>query len=125
MNLLTNLDLNIGELMDRVFKPRRDFQPVDLARMLRKTAIRNERKTLTTTFVPDAYQIQICQEDAEMIEPVKEEILADLNQAMALFVAQQPVEVLGEVQISLTPAPDLSYGRVRVLARFKGEIQDA
>lgn len=121
MNLLTNLDLGIGDLMDRVFRSHRNIQPLDLARMLRKTAIRNERKTLSATFVPNTYQIQISEQDAETIAPIKAEILIDLTQAMGSFVDDQPVEVLGEIQISLTGVPDLIPGRIRILASFSGE----
>jgi len=121
MTYLTRMDLALGGLMERLFCLRRRFQPSDLARLLTRAVLANERKTLATTCVPNCYLIEMAPGDLARLEPIRPEVEKDLFQVLSDLVAGQDLEALGPLSVELQPVVGLLPGRVRVRAAFSLE----
>lgn len=121
MNYLTRMDLALGALMDNVFRLGRGFQPADIARLLRRSAVAKERKTLTASFVPNLYLVGLAEEDHQRMEPIEHEIITDLTQALQVFVSRQGLMTLGPLKVTMHPEERLGRGRVRLKAVFEQE----
>lgn len=121
MNYLTRMDLALSSLMDNVFRLGRGFQPADIARLLRRSALAKERKTLSASYVPNHYLIGMAEDDHLRMEPIMHEIVTDLTQALEVFISRQGLLTLGPLKVSLEPEERLNRGRVRLKAMFTPE----
>ena len=118
MTYLTRLDLAVSAVFERVFRLRRRYQPVDIARLLVRTVKRSERRTLQTTYVANSYRVEASREDLGRLEPIRAEILADLEQVVRDYVERQGLVMVGPLHLSLEISPALAPGQVRIQARF-------
>ncbi|MGD9125207.1 MAG: DUF3662 domain-containing protein [Desulfarculaceae bacterium] len=121
MKILTRMDMMVGNFMDRVFKLSRSYQPVDLARILVRTAMKNECATLKRTFIPNLYAIVVSEEEYSRLAPIKHEIVADLEKVLIDFAIQQELLMLGKLQVSLEHSSDQANRQVRIRSIFRPE----
>ncbi len=121
MTYLTRMDLAVGGVLERVFRLRRRYQPVDMAHLLLRTVKRSQRRTLETTYVANSYLVQACPDDLERLEPIRAEILADLEQVVRDYLERQGLVMVGPLRLDLEPSPALAPGQVRVQVGFHAE----
>ncbi len=121
MKLLTQFDMAVGGMVERMFKLHRSFQPVDLARLLVREVMRNERISLKSTYVPNTYTVQLSGSDLERLEPLKKEVLGDLNEVLTDFVSSQDLVTVGPLRVEMEASPELAPGRVSIDAQFAPE----
>ena len=112
MNLLTRVDLAIGGVMDKIFTLRGECQPLDLARLLRRAVTTNERKTLKSVYAPNRYTILLTDQDMARIEPIKNEIMEDLELVLQKILADQSLLIVGPTHLELAVSPELGPKQV-------------
>lgn len=125
MTLLTRMDLGVGALLDRAFRLGRGFQPVDLARLLRREALKEERRTLEAAFAPDQYLVHLAPADFRRLEPIGDLVREDLTRSLSEHVAAQGLKLLGDIVVRLEADAGLKPGRVAVSSGFGPEGEDA
>ena len=121
MKYLTRFDMAVGGMVERVFKLHRSFQPIDLARLLVREVMRNERISLKATYVPNIYTVQLSEEDLERLEPLKNEVLGDLKDVLTGFVSSQELVTVGPLQVGIEASRELGAGKVSIDTRFAPE----
>ena len=121
MKYLTRFDMAVGGMVEKMFKLHRGFQPVDLARLLVREVMRNERISLKSTYVPNTYTVLLSADDLEGLDPLKTEVLGDLHDVLRDFVHSQELEIVGPLRVKMESSPELGPGRVFIDARFTPE----
>ena len=104
-------------MLERIFNLRPGFMPADLARHLKREAIKGELRTLGGRLAPDCYRVGISPVEMDRLSPIREEIENDLARCLESFFRGEglktdlPVRVrLGAGKAGRPGAPEITSG---------------
>ena len=120
MNILTRADIGLGALLERLFNLRPGFMPSDLARHLKKEALRGELRTLTGRLAPDHYWVGISPLEMERLLPIRDEIESDLARCLESFFRGEGLKTDLPVKVRLLAAGPEKSGAPEVRSGFGG-----
>ena len=120
MNILTRADFGLGAVLERVFNFRPGFMPADLARHLKRAALRGELRTLTGRMAPDHYWVGIAPLEMERLLPIREEIENDLARCLEGFFREEGLGAEMPVKVRLKAAGEQYAGVPEIRSGFGG-----
>lgn len=119
MGVLDRFEKGIERVVNQAFAKafRSQVEPVELAGAIKKeadthAAVVSRGRTLTS----NTYVIELSEGDYERLEPLKDDLTADLRQVVGEHAIEQGYSFVGPVTVELEIADDLDTGIYRVRA---------
>lgn len=119
MGVLDRFEKGIERVVNQAFAKafRSQVEPVELAGAIKKeadthAAVVSRGRTLTS----NTYVIELSSGDFDRLNPLKDELIADLRQVVGEYAVEQGYSFVGPVTVQLEVANDLDTGIYRVRA---------
>jgi len=123
MNLLTKIELVAEFLLTYLFKKStRPIQPVQVARELVKSMLKNKQVSISHVYVPNVYRVYVPPEDYAILESFGETFLIELARYIYDEGVKQGYTFLTLPAVELKPKPDLEAGNVLIKIEFNDSI---
>ncbi|NLP44312.1 MAG: DUF3662 domain-containing protein [Peptococcaceae bacterium] len=123
MNLLTKIELVAEFLITFLFKKSTGpIQPVQVARELIKSMLKNKQVSISHVYVPNVYRVDVSPEDYSILESFGETFLIELAKYVYDEGSKQGYTFLTRPVVELKPEPNIEAGNVLIKVEFNDSI---
>jgi len=123
MNLLTKIELVAEFLLTYLFKKTtRPIQPVQVARELVKSMLKNKQVSISHVYVPNVYRVFVTPDDYAILESFGETFLIELAKYIYDEGSKQGYTFLTLPVVELKPKPEMEAGSVLIKVEFNDSI---
>jgi hypothetical protein len=121
MTIFKEIEARLENLFEGFFnsKFRSSLQPVELARKLANEMDRNRQISVSQTYSPNIFKVDLSPEDYQQFEGYHDSLLSELGDYLAAHAADKNYRLTGPVRISLKPNPKLRDGNCRIRGTFE------
>lgn len=123
MRFLAGLESNLEKLIEGFFHERLKggVEPAYIARCLLRQMRDNQRRGVHKVYVPGSYEVCLAGQDYQTLEPVMEQLGAELAEYLNRKARDKDYHPVGQVTVNFTADPDLIPGRLRVVSNYASD----
>ena len=128
MRVTDKLEKIMESLMDRIgcaFSGGK-IHPIEIAKKAIQELKKNQKVSVSQTYVPNIYQIILNPEDMNEIILYEEAIIPEIKEYLMTYIKKEELSILGELQIEFHKEETMEHGKFEVKSVVKkGKIPEA
>lgn len=127
MKFLAGLESNLEKLIEGFFHERLKggVEPAYIAKCLLRQMRDSQRRGVNKVYVPGSYEVYLTGQDYQALEPVMEQLAAELVEYLNRKVREKGYHPVGQVTVDFVTDSDLVPGRLRLVSNFSSYPEDA
>ncbi len=116
MDLLSRFERALEDMVEGVFSRafRTTLQPIEIAKRLTRELESHRAVSVSATYVPNSYTVQLAPETHQSFTPISTRLLAELEQYLREFITERKYQVVGPVTVRLVDDPTVKVGDMQV-----------
>jgi hypothetical protein len=118
MELLSRLERALEGLVEGIFTRafRAPVQPIEIAKRLMREAEMHKTVSVHTTYVPNHFRVRLAPETVALLTPISGQLLAELEQYLREYIAEQGYLTAGPLAVRLLEGPGVKIGEIDIEA---------
>ncbi len=120
MNWFSRLEKISGKLIEGIFKTKfaGPLQPVEIARALAREMGDRRKVSVSHTYVPNHFEVQVSPGDWEQINAVQETIIQEIRQFLQTKAQENNYSLIQRPEINFTSDESIESGDLRIISKF-------